>query len=70
MSKALTFQPGQSIHTVSIQLIDDDITEDNEHFTASLTLNEAGTQPYSSQDSVITIIDNDGKPEMYTKRCN
>ena len=60
MNKALTFQPGQSVHTVSIQLIDDGITEDNEYFIASLIVSEAGTQAPIPQDTVITIIDNDG----------
>lgn len=60
VNKALTFQPGQSVHTVSIQFIDDDITEDNEFFTASLIVSKAGTQAPSPQDTLITIIDNDG----------
>ena len=62
MNKTLTFHPGQSIHTVFIYLIDDDTTEDNEHFTALLILPEAGVQTSLSQDAVITIIDNDGMP--------
>ena len=62
VDKALTFQPRQSVHIVSIRIIDDDITEDNEQFAVSLVLSEAGAQAPAAQDTIITIVDNDGMP--------
>ena len=59
--ETLTFQAGQANHSIVITLVDDDISEDTEHFTASLFSSMFGVQIPSPQNTVINILDNDGR---------
>lgn len=60
VSETLTFHRGHTSLTITIPLIDDVITEDTEHFTASLLPTEPGIRTSSPWEAVISIIDNDG----------
>lgn len=59
MKTGLTFRPGETSLSLNITIIDDDVTEDPEHFTASLSSTEVGVQFSSPQSALITIADND-----------
>lgn len=58
--KNLTFDAGLTNQSITITIIDDDITEGMEYFTASLFSSETGVQISSPKDTIIAIVDNDG----------
>ena len=65
-SQLLVFNAATSEHTVMIPIIDDDLLEHVESFSATLTLLASDDQvSLSPSEATITILDNDGKKHFF-----
>ena len=55
----VTFEAGVTQTTVSVPIIDDNVVENNEMFTTSLSSTEANVM-ISEGTATVTVLDNDG----------
>ena len=61
----VTFQPGGVQIYVSVAILDDDVLEGVEMFTATLTTDDSNVDVSSNNTATITIMDHDSKFLLY-----
>ena len=61
----MTFTAGQTVATVSVSITDDNIVEDTEMFTATLSTTDSNVM-FGEDTASITVLDDDGKDNIDT----
>lgn len=67
-SGTLTFNPGSTSQTVTIRILDDNLTEGNERINLLLSAPTGGATLGRVAQAVITIVDNEGGPVLTAER--
>ena len=60
----VTFEPGDTAQFVDISIVNDDVLEGVEMFTATLTTDDSNVDISSNDTATITITDDDSKPPL------
>ena len=60
----VTFEPGDTEQFVDISIVNDDVLEGVEMFTATLTIDDSNVDISSNDTATITITDDDSKPPL------
>ena len=63
----MTFTAGQTVATVSVSITDDNIVEDTEMFTATLSTTDSNVM-FGEDTASITVLDDDGKDNIASER--
>ena len=67
VNRTITFTPGGgNVQSIPVTIDDDNIVEDNERFTATLTAGDGVIVPPDGATTIVTINDNDGGFCAYT----
>lgn len=64
-TQSITFQPGQTLQTVQVMIIDDSVYEGLQDFLAELTTTDSGVNIFQS-DATAQITDEDGNVFMFS----